>query len=433
MDKKYSFIDEEQLPSPQEWLGKESYLGTAARNVGRGVSQLAETAVGLPGTLTQIPGALGRYTRDLAGLNKTPQRKDADIFEQTPIPTMESVHKNIGKAVESFVGKKGYLDPQYPYEKTLDKFVNFVPRIIIAGSSWPSAALGAVLSVEGDEAAEALGFGPVGQMAGSLLGGALGNVFAKGKGLSKVEELATKAKDKNYAIARNIAPKIKVDASELGNKLENYIEEASRTLPLKSNQSTITNLIDANQYLDAHSSVQNVWDAKKKLNDLIYDPKLTSNAVRGFYTRARDDIRDYITGPIAQQFPEFAEPFLKAESLHTGLKAGNSLQRMLHKIPGIGQFVKAADPYTNALAFGSGWYYKGLPGASKAYLVKKAATDSFKAYQLAKNPDIRSIMYEIGEGALTHQPEQVLPALRKLDDLVKKIKGPENKRFEAIN
>lgn len=424
MPQEFELYNEEPSPS------QESYLGTALRNVARGGSRLVETAVGLPGTLTQIPGALGRYTRDIIG--KKPAQKDTDIFEQTPIPTMQSIHDNISKAVEGIVGKKGYLEPQSHGEKTFDKFVNFVPGIIMAGTSWPSAALGSLLSVEGDELAESLGFGPVGQFAGSLLGGWLGNVVAKGRGLSKVEKLAERSREKNYDIAKNIAPKIRTDASDLSNKIEQHIQEASRTLPVKLNRPVISNLIDTNKHLHGNSSIQNVWDAKKKLNALIYDRELTNNAVRNIYTRARNDIRDHVTGPIAQQFPQFAEPFLKAESLDTGLRASKSLQTMLHKIPGIGNFVKVADPYTNFLAFGSGWYYKGLPGASQAYLTKKAITDSFKAYQFIKNPDIRSLTQEVAQAALTNQPEQVLPALRKLDELVKKTKGPQGDEFELI-
>lgn len=435
MENEFDLFKKEEQQSPTSYVNpyQESYVDTALRNVARGGSRLAETAIGLPGTLTQIPGALGRYTRDILRPQHSGGRKETDIFEQTPIPTMQSVHENISKAVEGITGKIGYLEPQSPNEKKIDKFVNFVPSIIMAGSSWPSAALGSLLSVEGDEAAEALGFGPIGQLAGSILGGWMGNSFAKGKGLGQIEKLAERAKDKNYAIAKNIAPTIRTNASDLSSKIEQTIEEASRQLPVKLNRPVIANLIDTNKHLHGNSTLQNVWDAKKKLNALIYDRDLTNKAVRNFYTRTRDDIRDYLTGPVAQQYPQFAQPFLQAESLDTGLRAANSLKTMLHKIPAVGNFVKAADPYTNFLAFGSGWYYKGLPGASQAYLAKKVATDGFKAYQFLKNPDIRSITREVAESALTHQPEQVLPALRKLDDLVKKTKGSQGNEFDIIN
>ena len=259
-------VGPENTPENDQIPDEESWPAWAARNAYRTLP------TGLASVLTPANSVIEKLEQsglsysDLEKLGVTKKlspevRKALKEKEQARESSSGQGYEGIMKGIQNFETEKlglpqGYSNPQGTGEELLNRFQQKLPFILSQGLAGLGGSLAAGAgSSAGEHVADSLGLGPLGQVAGGLIGGIGTSALTKGIRPKNIREnVIPKEQSKYYAHADRRASKIKQPAKVLYDFLVKEIDK------LESGKS---HLSDKNAKQVRHEFIKVANDIKK--------------------------------------------------------------------------------------------------------------------------------------------------------------------------
>lgn len=400
------------------------------QELGRTAARAGESILGLPGNIgSTVMGLVSKATGGkIPDYEQLQEKKLGVLLPPTSEQLREKVTKELfGEALEPITDK----------EKLFDKVVGDVAPIFTGGlpggfMNFIKGALGlGVTSTIGNVASEELnkqGFSPTSQALTKFL------IMQGGSLAGTKRQLRNTMKD-DYKIAQQSiqgqpTPKLTTDIKNL--------ELIKRSLADKDfiGKSTAMNRIkEAQKLLHRQPSINQIWERKKELNDMIFKGDLNDKVKP--VVIATKKVFDDILKNVGKSNEQFATHFNRAENINAGLSNASAVTEFLNKHVSLKKL--ATNPHVQALlGIGSLGHHvakKGVGGIlGMAGTVAKGGallgTAGFGAREVAKMVDLlktSKVAREAYAGVFKNALKQNLPATAKV---IAKLNHEANKGFE---
>ncbi len=408
--------------------------------VARGVQapfKLAENIVGA-----------GEWLAEKAGVPKS-QSKGPELPSEA-----EEFIKNFGgneplseKVANIFGGEKA-IKPENWFSEGLQKSAENWPLLFLGGGPTIAKGVADLSSSFGGVAAKKMGFGTVGQVVGSLIGGALPGVAKLFHAAGKAPALFGPAKDRLYKAEANLGSKIKTDPTNLIEELTNIHDDAAKHLISKSvfskeAQSNVKkNIANITSKLD-HKNVTaaDIFNVKKDINNIFSPIKSVENT---FIKRISSVVNESLK-EIGKENPEWGNVSKAANELHKiSLWPSNLKNWMIGEGKGkVNQILKnpvgqAALTLLGGIVGGPyGWATAAAgaaPLATAAIKGGKGAAESglkFLTY-LSKSKEGRNLLSEIALNSGKNSFGALASSVNKFNKMANKFTATNKMKFTPI-
>ena len=412
------------------------------RNLTRGIVDVGSAIGGIPGTVQQLQAAgeqgLKQAGKALTGYDIFPTPEE--IVGQEPsflntegikFPTPQQIK---GKAEEFF--PKDYLQPQSKAEEYSDIVMGYLPQLAFGPGSILARIVQTGLQAGAGIASKSLGAGKGLQGAAEFAAGIPSLMWNLSKGSGKVLDVANKLKKSSYDEATLFGKNAPIRVTPLVNDIKKRQSEFTRSLSKASQQVVdketnhlLRNIVPkkSNLIVDEFgrpfaegSFVQNVVDAKKGLGELLSKPtkSLESPMVRGYFEQLYGDIKKYLHGPIAEQYPEWYQPWNIGETIHRAEKSQNAVNKLL-KSSSFAKQVRDLTPLMKvALGVGTLGFKKGI--SANLFLAGLSAKEQLDILrQMTEVPQIQQAMQNLSNVLTTYPTYIVASKLKEIDKQMK--------------
>lgn len=347
-----------------------------------------------------------------------------EIIQGVPgtIPKLrESAASALGVTPES-------LQPQGFFEKTIDKTAQALPFIYGLGGSLGTLDLA---SSAGMAAADEAGLGPLGEIAGGILGPValrkIQSMRGKPSSIPHLEELANKAKENFYEKEAKLGSKINVPSKKYVeglNKIASKVED--NTALSLSEKTEIMNKLDQFRNDAAFGTINaaKLVQREKELNALypsIQGPK--DRIYREFIGQTRNHIENF-GKEIGNKHPDWLHSWQNAKDIVKAQNYQSGLSQLIDEYPTISKAI--SNPLVKGLlGIGAGSYLGGPVGAGVAVGGSLGFKKAERLYAYYKRPIGQKLLKE----AFKNIYDRNVPALERT--LVKLNKDVE--KFEEEN
>ena len=419
MTKLYSLGNvNQQAPSTSKSSPIADLVGNVERNINRSGVKALSSVAGIPGDIGSVALQASEY-----GYNKLTGKELGAGKVAEYLPTSDKIEKFIQKGVSKKHNlASDYWDPANRAEKTLDSVAETLTGLLtVGGSGIKTAAKLAGAKELGKVAAEAFGYGELGQEVGGLGAMLLTSVVGAPRVAQQAKNVYEKAEK---ATKKEMPYKSNIIKNGIAKTTENIVDLPSSSKDIK----------DVNEVLGAVENAIHPIKDTVDLNALLKQKKFINKSVskeaRDYLTPLRNSIRETIKAA-EDTYPEFSKEYLLADKLHaaarTAEEAGGFIRKHVDlnktKNPLIGGLftvgaAKLIEPFVPSyVSFGIG----ALGSANSVKAIIEAAS------VLKDSPEARKYYKDIIQGALKESSTQVIRSLNKLDGVIKKESKRSNK------
>ena len=343
--------------------------------------------------------------------------------------------KDIESGIERLTGsEKGAFKPKGSLEEFGDMLISDAPFLAFSAAT---GGLGALLPATarsvganvGIKAAQESGFGPVGQIFGSILGAkAPGKISSVAKNFIKKNPQQTtknllthmqKAATENYNKSNATLKNVKGDVGQLPNELLEIVKDVN-FIPNKKNLSAALDI--ERVFEDIEAGKLSINDAKKYAQNFKNEGynKNHSMNITNAYKRAGKTLRDWIYG-LEDQVGEGITQYKRADQLHTLNKSQQEFERIV-----------------NSSAQLRNLWNKSFLNSAFSYGTKKLGTiPASRAYRYWREPETRQYLKEIYDAIELGSDKEAIIAMNKLGKSAieyqnKELDNKEPKKFKIL-
>jgi hypothetical protein len=412
------------------------YLGRQAVILGKSIASAAE-----------IPKAIGDIARSgiSTGVEKLTGYKDVlpekmsfeldgQTFDYPAVPGPEI--GETGKAIDdlfSNIYTPEQLIPESVGEKTVNRIARGIGPIAMAstlgGMPFLSAMSRNIFSGVAGQAAEEAGLGPLGQFATELGTGIAHDILKKANPASLYKWAKDEAKtnyNKAAPFEKTLRPEIKGLEDKLGTiatEALDIVDDADRNFITRYIRGIDKNIEQGKMPLDR------LIKTHRELGKQLYEKSRTNlqrDALRDMYHATLDELKS-----VAQEHPEWGEPWFTAQGLEHGRRSVKSLGDFFVKNPFIKNVVK--DELAQQV-LGYGLLGAGLTGAyfgtralgSKPSIGSAVGAFSIPAMMMAyKSPSVAAHLKDAATGALMNDKAAVINAMRGYNSEIERMQNKE--------
>lgn len=334
---------------------KESLGGTVLRNTVGGLSKAASTPYDILTAPSRISDSLEEYHSNankemyekalqsgtLNSFQKANVQKSLKALEKKENPIISQVTKSTDKVIDNVINKvlpKDYLKPKNDFESNIQDVIGHVAFGTSAGASqglFKNAKTASQFAYDilkrsvqgkvGKYTAKALGADDVGQMIaeiGTPVALEALNVNNLLKGLRPV-------KNELYESAEKASGFKKIDADKMGSDIEKILDSNFLKKPGgKEVQHNLGKIYDSINRKDNKIHVSDIFKAKKELNSLAYDSKVSDTAKKT-YKRVLA-MTNGLLDKAGEEFKDFGNAY----------KSANNLTRISNEAKQTSDFIK---------------------------------------------------------------------------------------------
>jgi len=334
--------------------------------------------------------------------------------------------------IEEAIGEK-YTKPENIFSKALQATAGNWPLLFLGGAPTLGKIGADISSSLGMTIADSAGFGPLGQIAGSVLGSRgfnkVAEAFHKGGGNpSKIAKFTSDLYEKE----RKLGSKIPVESRRLTqdlNKLRKSVE-AKFTDPTKFTSADKSNLLNnistaAERLTKPNLNASDIFDIKKTLNEIYISPKSVEGRE---FAKLRSIFTDELNS-IAKNKKNWGNAFKGADELYSISKWQTGLSRYLKDLSGTGKLGKIV---SNPLTYGALSVLGNIPsgslgtatlaaggagallhGGNKAIEAGKRSYDFINS--LSKTKEGQRILWDIAADSAKGSATELAKSIHKLD------------------
>jgi hypothetical protein len=344
----------------------------------------------------------------------------------TEFPTMQDVRE---KETEPFFGKER-IKAQGFGEEVLDATIQNLPLTYALGAgNFGAKLVQDIFGTTGMKAAEKLGAGPVGQIAGGLAGGSLGRgalkkFFSQGGTPQKLGELAKNAEEQYWTKAKELGTSIKSDARKYAHGLENLVDEIRDTTAFKTETQRNDLLQRFERYLNDASSgeinASKLTDRVKEINESF--PKFLgpeNKTPRKFIERAQK-LMFAEAEDIGKKHPEWFKTWEGARDITRAVNFRPEFLSILDDFPWLAK--KVTSPILHqALGIGGGTLLGGLTGGAAGSLGILGAKKGIELWNFYSSPATKKLLGESVKNVVERNIPQLAKSLVQLNKEAEKF------------
>jgi hypothetical protein len=290
-------------------------------------THLVESAIALPGQISRGLSDLALAGAQKLGGKDFPTEQVRALQEQRQgFPSLETIKSGAQKILPQALTK----EPETWPEHVLFNVAGAIPKYMIPGGALKQAATLALGEQLGEEAAKAMGTGPLGQFIGGLFGSGGASVLSSGGRINDLNKYMRKTYD---TFAESIPAKGKSSAplaTQYIGQISNQIENGE-LLP-SVGEFLSDKVFKPIKKLSAKGpmSLNELWKRKKIINKYLQDPE-TPKAAKGILQQLSGTLKTDLINA-GQQYPELAtKALVEADDIFYGLNNLSPIRRFLRK------------------------------------------------------------------------------------------------------
>lgn len=390
--------------------------GWLSRNVLNPVTRLAGSAGDIK-DLIKSPINYIKSQPELSNIIQSSMSPSEKLFLKSSenvaenIPSTESLRS---KAEEKIGYKKGSLKPEGNIENLVDMIGQDLPFLAASylsggGALLPSLARSAGANI-GIMGARGLNLGPLGEIAGSLIGSKLSKTpgkiagIAKGFGTKAVKQskrnLLTHMKDvtrNSYTESENLLKGKSADVKPLENVLSKQFDDIAARFDTKENAQALKNF--GKVFDDAYNGQLDINLAKKFKQSFSNEARNQSHTpwMKEQYRQASDHMRDWIYSQ-EESLGKGISDYKRANDLHALVKTQEGFEDLINKSSSLKSILSKSFLKS---AFANG-------------LKLTAIKPSSRVYRFFQEPEAKAYLTDLFSALATDQEKEAVLALNKL-------------------